>query len=609
MLFLPSATMARTEEKDEETPMLESRKTPTRRGSSVLQRGCWYVGGFVTGVAIAYLVNLLATVTGRVNEKYMSWSPVGEHPWKARSGRHSILLELNAKEIRAVSDFVVKELTVDGLPTVSSLSGEDLSSVNFLTGPSAIELLPPKKEDAMMFVSMAQDSPPPRYAKVVVGRPTKFDVMEYKVGPVDHILAGKHATIAALLEDGTIPFAKRPYDVGEDLYASLVVETLETLKEVLIPSFGAGPFQRARGGSGLLPSLGMFLNDNATAWDGAEDDDDDDLFPGAVFPFAFNDVASSAKKRISTIRFFLYPSVEHFQTMWLHPLPLSFRIEHTSVNPAEWAPAYDISFCGTTYASSTELLRAYRADPSVGCEMKLDSKAGKVGNWDLPGPTCGPGNAKKEPRQDLPPQKESFFSNDDDENGQVIDWLGWKFAATVRPSTGLAILDVRFKGERIAYELALSEAAAMYTGTGADQVFYLDSGYSLSQLTGDLVEGIDCPDHAQILEYPSWVWIDPRTYDLRSNPSEAVPIRGACIFEDEEDETLWRHTQLIPGFVADGVPAKNLNVRAITAVGNYDYVTQISFRQDGAIVVSMKFAGFMETRSAEIKFKFRYSAT
>ena len=31
-------------------------------------------------------------------------------------------------------------------------------------------------------------------------------------------------------------------------------------------------------------------------------------------------------------------------------------------------------------------------------------------------------------------------------------------------------------------ELALSEAAALYSGTGADQVFYLDSAYSMSQV-------------------------------------------------------------------------------------------------------------------------------
>jgi hypothetical protein len=43
-------------------------------------------------------------------------------------------------------------------------------------------------------------------------------------------------------------------------------------------------------------------------------------------------------------------------------------------------------------------------------------------------------------------------------------------------------MDVRFKGNRIAHELALSEAVAYYSGSGGDQVMYLDSAYSMTQL-------------------------------------------------------------------------------------------------------------------------------
>ena len=42
--------------------------------------------------------------------------------------------------------------------------------------------------------------------------------------------------------------------------------------------------------------------------------------------------------------------------------------------------------------------------------------------------------------------------------------------------TGLAAMDVRFKGRRVAYELALNEATAHYSGSGGDQSFYLDAG-------------------------------------------------------------------------------------------------------------------------------------
>jgi hypothetical protein len=41
-----------------------------------------------------------------------------------------------------------------------------------------------------------------------------------------------------------------------------------------------------------------------------------------------------------------------------------------------------------------------------------------------------------------------------------IEWLGWSMSAGIVSSTGLRLHDVRFKGERIAYEIALQEALA-----------------------------------------------------------------------------------------------------------------------------------------------------
>lgn len=41
-----------------------------------------------------------------------------------------------------------------------------------------------------------------------------------------------------------------------------------------------------------------------------------------------------------------------------------------------------------------------------------------------------------------------------------VEWLGWSLNVGLKPSTGLRLFDVRFKGERIAYEIALQEALA-----------------------------------------------------------------------------------------------------------------------------------------------------
>ena len=44
------------------------------------------------------------------------------------------------------------------------------------------------------------------------------------------------------------------------------------------------------------------------------------------------------------------------------------------------------------------------------------------------------------------------------------------------------------------------------------------------------------------------------------------------------------------------MPSSALIVRAVTAVGNYDYITELGFHLDGSVRVKFDFAGYMETR-------------
>jgi len=55
----------------------------------------------------------------------------------------------------------------------------------------------------------------------------------------------------------------------------------------------------------------------------------------------------------------------------------------------------------------------------------------------------------------------------------------------------------------------------------------------------------------------------------------------------------WRHTQLINRQVS-GRPRKMLIVRAIGTVGNYDYITEVLFGEDGGITVREAYAGYPE---------------
>ncbi|KAH4225734.1 amine oxidase [Parastagonospora nodorum] len=82
-----------------------------------------------------------------------------------------------------------------------------------------------------------------------------------------------------------------------------------------------------------------------------------------------------------------------------------------------------------------------------------------------------------------------------DEKNQYVEYMGWSFYIAFSRTTGIMFYDIKFKGERILYELSLQEATAQYGGNqpkSANTVYH-DTYYSLGMEMGTLIEGYDCP--------------------------------------------------------------------------------------------------------------------
>jgi primary-amine oxidase len=178
--------------------------------------------------------------------------------------------------------------------------------------------------------------------------------------------------------------------------------------------------------------------------------------------------------------------------------------------------------------------------------------------------------------------------------GGSVQWGDWELVVTVRPASGLALHEVRWMGERVIYELSLSDAHAYYSGPSPGKQFhYSDKAYSLSQISADMVEGLDCPPGATFLNAATWISSWPNatyTYD----PALAKPMKLACVFESPGWQgSSWRHTQLLNRHVT-GRRGRMLVVRAVGTVGNYDYITEVRFGEDGHIHVGEDFAGYPE---------------
>lgn len=120
-----------------------------------------------------------------------------------------------------------------------------------------------------------------------------------------------------------------------------------------------------------------------------------------------------------------------------------------------------------------------------------------------------------------------------DEAEKFVSWFGFDFYFTSTQATGVSLYDIRFKGERVMYELGLQEALAHYAGDDpmAGGQEFLDAFFGMGTNAYELLPGYDCPAYASYLSSELH----------RTGNTEKLP-NNICIFEFTSDYLLSRHT-------------------------------------------------------------------
>ena len=177
-----------------------------------------------------------------------------------------------------------------------------------------------------------------------------------------------------------------------------------------------------------------------------------------------------------------------------------------------------------------------------------------------------------------------------DKEQQYVEFMGWSFYMSFTRTLGLQFNDVKFKGERILYELTMQEAAAQYAGyqpKAANTVFH-DTYYSFGTNAAALVEGYDCPFGSSMLNisYPS------------GNQTKVHP-NALCLFEADSGYPLARHSYgsgNAYGFSKVGsVKSSALHARLVYTVGNYDYMFDYAFHIDGSMEIEVRASGYLQS--------------
>jgi len=179
--------------------------------------------------------------------------------------------------------------------------------------------------------------------------------------------------------------------------------------------------------------------------------------------------------------------------------------------------------------------------------------------------------------------------------GSEVSWQNWRFHVRVEPRNGLVFSLVRVmdggKPRSVLYQASLSEIFVPYMDPSEAWLHatYIDAGDygSAEGLLKPLEVGADCPAGA--------VYLDALNADDRARPTRRP--RSACLFEREAGDVAWRHTDG-PDDVLSRT-RRDLVVRSVAVLGNYDYVLDWVFLQDGSLKVVVGATGIVAVKGVQ----------
>lgn len=511
-----------------------------------LRRAPTFLIGFAVGAAAAGAAVYSRPLLDHPAALDLPAAPVTKALHFEATRAEETLGELSAGEVTAVARWFAAETGAVGTQNTSK-------SCKWISGPSGVELLRPPKAATLAYLD-GKGPRPPRFARVTMV--DEVSVQEYRVGPLEDGRPVAGARAEPLFKKGHVPRTKRPTEphADADLAGPIINAALRDAAKPLVESFGP-MFQSLEGHDPSAGTLDFYTR---------------------------NDALTPAGLRQDLIIFlWIPPSSEPSEKFWMHPLPLGMHINMTDPDPAAWH-VVDIHYCGQgPFESGMALGEAHRRGDVRVCPFPKST-----GKWDYPQRFTPPSAVGLNPK----------------EANSGVSWGPWTFTATQRPSTGLALLDVRFRGERVLYELALQDAYAGYSGDRSNQFFYADASWSLSMLSASLEPGVDCPEGAHYISAPNWYSIIIGG-DANSDPlNPRKDFWPVCVFEQKESDTVWRHMDNTNPPKVNGLLRKSVIVRSIFTVANYDYICDVKLKEDGEIEVKASFAGYIEARYFDERF-------
>jgi primary-amine oxidase len=174
--------------------------------------------------------------------------------------------------------------------------------------------------------------------------------------------------------------------------------------------------------------------------------------------------------------------------------------------------------------------------------------------------------------------------------GNFVDWQKWRFHVRFERRAGAVVSLVTYNGRSVLYQGSLAEVFVPYQDPDANWFYrtFMDVGeFGFGTLSSPLALGLDLPENAVLLDgLISAALPDPT---LPVVPLPLPKVMG--VFERLTGNPVWRHFEQFSGGNYEGRAEVELVVRSIAQVGNYDYMIDWIFTQNGAIRVEVGLTG------------------
>ncbi|KKZ64039.1 hypothetical protein EMCG_01700 [[Emmonsia] crescens] len=417
-----------------------------------------------------------------------------------------------------------------------------------------IDALPMNKSAVLVYID-GDNPPPPKYARVIIFEGGREDPrsQEYMVGPLP-VSSGTTVKPLDYIYNGgmggSVPFNARTFDdVREKAVEPLITSVMSSIAHMTSNLFQGGMYYGKEDNRTTI----MATYTDPVSFDGEQ------AFLNIMFRFPTNP--------------------------FMTPLDFFLLIDWTGTDPS----TYFVKGFVTKerfFSTVEELMLAFEAG-----ELKQEFDQTRDGSWTLLDRKTEMGTRELDEKFSGTLLELGGKRYKLDKKQRYVEYMGWSFYIAHSRSLGLMFFDIKFKGERVLYELSLQEALAQYGGNqplAASSAFH-DSHYSLGASLGTLLEGYDCPFGSTLLNL---------TYHEGNHT--IINPDSLCIFETDIGFPLSRHRsgdkESRWGFTNLGVVKGNaLITRAVATVDNYDYMFDYIFHVDGSLEISVRASGYLQS--------------